>query len=75
MLVAEQGEKTHRKCVVQSNGTLAELLPGHWNVRIELSCDNSQAIEGRGGFTVASGDNRIVYDEPALTFNYIRPLS
>jgi hypothetical protein len=58
------------------SGNMRGLNPGYWNVIVTLESDNCATFIGRGGFTILSGDGRLVYDTPALTFSYeLRTLS
>ena len=49
-------------------GCREELTAGHWDVTVSLISDNCAPIEGKGGFTILSGDGRLIYDTPALVF-------
>jgi hypothetical protein len=54
-------------------GCQEELAAGHWDVTVSFISDNCVPIEGKGGFTILSGDGRLVYDTPALVFEPAQP--
>lgn len=56
-------------------GCQEELTAGHWDVTVSFISDNCAPIEGKGGFTILSGDGRLVYDTPALVFEPAQPES
>jgi len=56
-------------------GCKEELTAGHWDVTVSFISDNCAPLEGKGGFTILSGDGRLVYDTPALVFEPTQPES
>jgi len=74
LLVEKQG--TTDKYVLLSNGTVAGLSSGHWNLKVTVTSDNSATLEGVGGFTIHPDmENTLKFDEPLLTFGSMLPKS